>query len=66
MEDRDDMREFLFDFQKAFDCILHRPFLKKFKEMGLNKKVVHFLTNSLTYRYYSIVVNDVTCDSTLV
>ena len=54
---------YIFDFQKAFDSVPHRPLLDKLSQLGVNEKIILWVANYLSARQQSVVLNGVVSDS---
>ncbi len=46
-----------FDYRKAFDSVPHRPLLKKLENLGFNSHILRWITDYVTNRSQTIVVN---------
>ena len=48
---------FFFDYKKAFDSVPHWPLLQKLESLDFNIHIQHWVTDYLTNRYLTVVVN---------
>ena len=46
-----------FDYRKAFDSVPHRPLLEKLENIGFNNHILRWITDYLTSRSQTVVVN---------
>ncbi len=59
LEDGNEVGAVFFDLTKAFDSVPHRKLLGKLQELGLNAYIVNWISDYLTNRTQSVVLNGV-------
>lgn len=57
MEDGHEIGAVFFDLTKAFDSVPHRKLISKLRAIGLDKYLVNWISNYLTNRNQSVVLN---------
>ena len=57
MEKGHEIATIFFDLTKAFDSVPHRQLITKLEVIGLNEHLISWITDNLTNRHQSVVLN---------
>ncbi len=57
LEEGNEVAAVFFDLSKAFDSVPHRQLITKLKTIGLDEHLILWITDYLTNRHQSVVLN---------